>query len=405
MRRAALVPLALVLLGPGVARAAADTVPVRFEVRVPDSTPAADAIWISGNVDALGAWSGRGVRLAPAERGRWIATVLIERGAALEFKVTRGGWETVEKGATGEEIANRTRRIDGPDTVRVSVAAWRDRFEGAPPARRHTLTGDVREHRDFPSVFVRPRTVRVWLPPGYDADTTRRYPVLYFHDGNNVFDAATSFIGIEWGVDEAATRLVESGRVPPFIVVAVDNTPDRMSEYTPAADRAHGGGGAAAYARFLIEELKPFIDLTYRTRPGPGATGVVGSSLGALVSLWLGLEHPEVFTRIGVVSPAAWWGGGDLARRVAAGAGAGLKIWLDVGTREGRGAADAAREVDEVRVLRDALRARGYVEGKDLHYEEIEGAVHNEAAWAARVERIMAFLLAPGTSPDPGGRH
>lgn len=397
-------------LTPGVVPAAGAPVDVRFEVEVPAATPAGARIWLSGNVAALGGWNGRGVELLPAEPRRFAATVPLEPGAALEFKVTRGGWETVEKGPAGEEIRNRTWTVSGADTVRATVAAWRDLAGGAPAARRHTLTGDIRVHEDFGSAFVRPRTVRVWLPPGYDADTTRRHPVLYFHDGNNVLDEATAFIGIEWGVDESADRLVRGGRVPPFIVVAVDNTPDRMSEYTPAADRRHGGGGADRYARFLIEALKPFIDRTYRTRPEPGATGVVGSSLGGIVSLWLGLEHPEVFGLVGAVSTAAWWADGDLARRVATGSGAGLRIWLDVGTREGTEKADAERWMRDSRAVRDALLARGYTEGVDLHYEEVEGAVHNEAAWAARVERLMAFLLdgvpaAAGAAGESRGAH
>lgn len=388
------------LLAGATGDARSEEVPVRFEVEVPAATPAGAAIWLSGNVAALGAWNGRGVVLAPAGVQRFAATVTIEAGASLEFKVTRGGWDTVEKGAGGEEIANRTWTVRGADTVRVRVAAWRDQTGGAPAAPAHTLTGDVREYRDFASAFVRPRTVRVWLPPGYAADTTRRFPVLYFHDGNNVFDAATAFAAVEWGADEAADRLVRSGRVAPFIIVAIDNTPDRISEYTPVADPRHGGGGADRYARFLIEELKPFVDRTFRTRTEAAATGVVGSSLGGIVSLWLGLEFPGTFGRIGVVSPAAWWADGDLAGRVAAARGAGLRIWLDVGTNEGTTPADAQRWVRDARELHKALLARGYRTDVDLHYEEVEGARHHESAWAARVERLMAFLLEAAPAPS-----
>jgi predicted alpha/beta superfamily hydrolase len=167
-----------------------------------------------------------------------------------------------------------------------------------------------------------------------------------------------------------------------------------MAEYTPTVDPHHGGGGAAPYARFLVEELKPFVDSTYRTDPRPAATGVIGSSLGAVVSLWLGLEHPDVFTRIGAVSPAAWFAGGDLVRRVSAARGTGLRVWVDIGTAEGTSNAGRRVWLDDARALRDALVARGYREGQDLHYEEVEGAVHNEAAWASRIDRILAFLLA-----------
>ena len=389
--RAAVV--ALLLAVPGAARAA--DVAVTFRVTPPASTPAGANLWLSGDLPALGAWNGAG--LALVRDGAVHAGVLrVPAGTRLEYKVTRGGWDTVEKDGRGGEIANRVLVVARDTTVAIAVATWRDQVEkGGAASRPTTLTGDVRRHAAFSSVHVKPRDVWVWLPPGYAVDSTHRYPVVYFHDGNNVFDRATSFLGIEWAVDETAERMVRAGTLPPFIAVAVANTDRRMSEYTPAADARHGGGGAEAYGRFLVEELKPFVDATYRTDPRPASTGVVGSSLGAIVSLWLGLEHPETFTRIGVVSPAAWFAGRDLARRVAAGQGTGLRIWMDIGTAEGTAGAGKKEWLDDARALRDALVARGYREGKDLHYEEVEGAKHDETAWASRVDRMLVFLLAP----------
>lgn len=376
-------------------------VAVRFRLAVPASTPAGAKVWLSGDLPVLGAWSGAGLALARATDGRHDGVLRLPAGTRLEYKVTRGGWDTVEKGGAGEEIANRTLTASRDTTVAITVAAWRDLVaSGAAVARPTTLTGDVRRHAQFPSQFVKARDVWVWLPPGYTTDTTRRYPVLYFHDGNNVFDRATSFLGVEWAVDETAERLVKAGTLPPFIAVAVANTGDRMAEYTPTRDPHHGGGGAARYGRFLLEELKPFVDTTYRTDPRPAATGVVGSSLGAIVSLWLGLEHPEAFTRIGVVSPAAWFAGRDLERRAAAAKVPGLRVWIDIGTAEGSSDAGRRATVEGARAVRDALLARGYREGTNLHYEEVEGALHDEGAWAARVDRLLAFLLADLPSPE-----
>ncbi len=364
-------------------------------VDVPGGTPVDDPIWISGDLPALGAWNGAGVRLERVGSGRYLARVALERGAPFEFKVTRGSWETVEKDARGGEIANRRARSGESDTLRVTVAGWRDP-SGSGAARRSTLTGDVRRHAAIPSSFVRSREVLVWLPPGYGADRTRRYPVLYFHDGNNVFDAATSFKGTEWGADETAARLVRSGALRPCILVGVANTPDRTSEYTPVADAGHGGGGAAAYERFLVEEVKPFVDRSYRTLAGPGDTGLVGSSLGAIVSLDLALKRPDLFGLVGCVSPAAWWADRDIVRRAAAApVGTALRIWLDIGTAEGTEKAGAREWLDDARALRGALVARGWREGAGLHYEEVEGAVHDEGAWAARLDRMLVFLLGP----------
>lgn len=376
---------------PAAARAA-----VTFVVTPPASTPAGASLWIAGDRPELGAWNGAGLRLAPAAGGRWTATLALPAGTAFEFKVTRGGWETVEKDATGGEIANRRGlALAGADTLRIVVAAWRDQTEQV-PARVHTLTGEIRRHEAFPSRFVKARDVLVWLPPGYDAQPARRYPVVYFCDGQNVFDGATSFLpGQEWRADEAADTLVRSGAVAPFLMVAVANTPDRMAEYTAEADPGHGGGRSADYFRFLLEELQPFVNRTYRTLEDPAHTAIVGSSLGGLAALDLGLAHSDRFGLVGCVSPAVWWADTAIVRRVRAGAKRPLRIWLDTGTEEGGASPDGRRGwLEDARRLRDALVARGWREGADLHYEEVALARHNEAAWAARVDRILAFLLA-----------
>lgn len=393
MPRAALASAALAALAVTAAPASgAERVRVVFEVAAPPSTPADAVLWLAGNDAALGGWNPSGVRLAPLGGGRHAAAVEVERGGLLEFKVTRGNWETVEKGPAGEEIANRTHRAERDDTVRVAVAAWRDQTAAAAPPRRSTVTGDVRRHERFPSAHVRPRDVLVWLPPGYAADSTRRYPVLYVHDGNNALDEATSFAG-EWRLDETAARMIGEGALAPFIAVCVYNTPDRMSEYTPVRDAAGRGGGGPAYARFLVEELKPFVDRAYRTRRGPRDTGLLGSSLGGLISLAIAMDRPDVFGLVGCVSPAAWWADRDLVRR-AASAPRSLRVWVDIGTDESTPSAGRRAWLEDTRALVASLRSAG-LPPEALVYDEVEGARHNEAAWAARLDRILAFLLGP----------
>jgi len=262
----------------------------------------------------------------------------------------------------------------------------------APP---HTLTGDFCLHPRFHSRFLRAdRDVLVFLPPGYDAGGRRRYPVLYLQDGQNLFDGATSFLpGQEWRVDEAATALITRGVIEPLIIVGVYNVGnDRIEEYTPTragAGIAQGrGGGAAAYGRMLTEELKPYIDRHYRTRTDAAHTGLGGSSLGGLVSLWLGLQYPKTFGRMACLSTSAWWDDRAIVRQVRAlPARLPGRIWLDIGT------AEDAESVAAVRDLRDALAAKGWKPGVDLGYCEAPGAQHNEAAWAARVGPMLTFLF------------
>jgi predicted alpha/beta superfamily hydrolase len=164
-------------------------------------------------------------------------------------------------------------------------------FCGAVAAQQsHTLTGDIQAHKNFHSnVLGNDRDVLVYLPPGYDASKGRRYSVLYMQDGQNLFDGATSFIpGQEWRVDETAQRLIGAGKIEPLIIVGIYNTKDRINEYTAAQDAKYEMGGKAdLYGRMLVEELKPFIDGRYRTKKDAQHTGLAGSSLGGLVSLYL----------------------------------------------------------------------------------------------------------------------
>jgi predicted alpha/beta superfamily hydrolase len=261
----------------------------------------------------------------------------------------------------------------------------------------HTLTGDVRLHEDFHSeILNNDRNVIVYLPPGYDADKNRRYSVFYMHDGQNLFDGATSFIaGQEWRVDETAQDLIQAGKIEPLIIVGVYNTgTERVNEYTAARDAKYKAGGKGdLYGRFLVEELKPFIDSAYRTKQDAKHTGLGGSSLGGLISLYLGLKYPNIFTRIAVVSPAVWWADNQIVQFAKNESRKPLRIWLDIGTKEGRGDKEARSTVDGARMLKNALIEKGWQEGRDLKYLEAADAEHNEKGWAARTAAILEFLF------------
>jgi predicted alpha/beta superfamily hydrolase len=263
---------------------------------------------------------------------------------------------------------------------------------------KHTLTGEFRTHKNFHSRFLpTDRDILVYLPPGYDANKKQRYAVLYLHDGQNLFDGATSFIkGSEWQVDETAQALTEAKAIKPLIIVGIYNTGrERIDEYTPTADRAHQMGGKGdLYGRMIVEELKPFIDSQYRTLRGAENTGLGGSSLGALVSLYLALKYPQTFGLVAVVSPSIWWDNRMILRTVEAlSKKPRLRIWLDTGTKEGGNRVEEEKTTKNARLLRDALLAKGWKEGADLKYFEVEGGEHNERAWAARVEPMLRFLF------------
>jgi len=239
------------------------------------------------------------------------------------------------------------------------------------------------------------RDIIVYLPPGYDDRPARSFPVLYMQDGQNLFDPATSFVqGMHWQVRETADRLIHAGAVQPLIIVGIYNVgKGRIREYTPTRMLRLGGGRADKYARMILKELKPFIETKYRVLAGPKHTGIGGSSLGGLFSLYAGLHFSDVFGKVAALSPSIWWGHGWI-HHYAEDVNVNLRprIWLDAGTREG------ARLVPNVEKLRDILLHRGWVLDRDLHFDVIEGAEHNEAAWAKRVGPFLQFLFPPNES-------
>lgn len=258
----------------------------------------------------------------------------------------------------------------------------------------HSVTGHVDRLAAFWSdVLGNHRDVHVYLPPGYALDAERRYPVLYLHDGQNVFDGATAYVhGQEWGVDEAAQQLMAAGEIRPALIVAVDHAGhDRAHEFAPTRDSARDAGGHAdAYGRFLLDELKPYIDATYRTRPEAPHTAVGGSSLGGLVTLHLGLTRAADIGALVVMSPSLWWDRRIMLERVSLLPGRlPWRIWLDCGTGEGR---DTLRNV---RALRALLLQKGWQGGTDLRYVEARDGSHSEGAWAARVPDVLRFLYPP----------
>ena len=236
------------------------------------------------------------------------------------------------------------------------------------------------------------RVVSIYLPPQYEFEPTRRFPVFYLHDGQNLFDPQTSYVaGHTWCCGETADRLNREGRAEPVILVGVGNTGlRRMAEYTPTRDYRLGGGEGANYGRLLVEELKPWVDANFRTRPEAAQTGLGGSSLGGLITLFLGLRYPHIFSRLGVLSPSVWWNQRSILSFVAqAKPKPALRIWLDIGTAEG------TRHVRDTELLEHRLIQQGWVPGDDLRLLLVKGGVHNEDAWAARFDRVLAFLYPP----------
>src|SRR5687768_12993790 len=249
-------------------------VDVTFAVAVPPNTPKEQVLYLSGSVPALGNWDAAGVPLTRGADGKYTATVpALQNSGEYKFKVTRGTWGTVETTQDARDIPDRTFVAAKDAKVDVVVADWRDQGNAVPG--RVTTTGNIIVHKNalnskhLPGVA---RTLAVFLPPDYEKNKEQRYPTIYLQDGQNLFDEATSYQGIEWKLDEAAQRLMSDGRIKPAIIVGVFNAGEfRTAEFTPPFAASPGASGkdapkGEAYARMLAEEAKPFIDKTYRTQ-------------------------------------------------------------------------------------------------------------------------------------------
>jgi len=361
---------------------------VVFEITPAPSTPLGAALYLAGNAPELGGWKPNGVPLALRADGTYVTRIGLTKGSTVQFKVTRGSWGTQERGAAAEDIPNRLYVVpDGGGTVAVTTLTWQDLEPAA------VLTGDIRYERGVTSTWLgNTRDVIVYLPVGYSDDTTTRYPVLYMQDGQNLMDPRTSYAG-EWGVDEAAQRLLRCGQMSPVIIVGVYNSPNRIGEYTQVADPAYpGSGNADNYLRFLLQELKPRIDASYRTRASEPA-GIAGSSLGGLVSLYAGRFYSQSFDRIGAVSPSIWWGSKDITLRYSLlTSKLPLRVWEDIGTDEG---STPAQEVQNAADFRDVLVSKGWVLGDDLFYLQVQNADHSEASWSKRIDQVLTYLYPP----------
>jgi predicted alpha/beta superfamily hydrolase len=287
-------------------------------------------------------------------------------------------------------------------TVTAVTATAADR--PAPvPVTGPGVTGTVVRYASMPSAHVAARNVDVWLPPGYGQEPQKRYPVLYMHDGQNLFDPATSYGGVDWAVDEAMSRLIEQGEVREAIVVGVWNTPKRLQEYMPQRAvaglkkiRMPGPDARASdvisdrYLAFLVTELKPFIDANYRTLPDRANTTVMGSSMGGLISQYAMSKYPEVFGGAGCVS-THWPAGDGIALDDFAAHlpdPATHRYWFDFGTAT----LDASYEPYQRRAD-EILRGAGYVEGQNWITRKFEGAEHSEKAWRLRVDQPLSFLI------------
>lgn len=263
--------------------------------------------------------------------------------------------------------------------------------------KRKIIVGEL-----FSEELQNTRKIRIYLPPSYCETEAKCYPVLYMHDGQNIFSGSEGLFGGSWEVDLTAERLIHAGVIEEIIIVGIDNNPERSDEYCHVAPDKFSVGrmGLTDYERkknpkgiryedFLIHTVKPYIDTHFRTLPDRENTALMGSSLGGLVTYFIGLRHPEVFGKLGIISPAFHWL--DFKHLLTL-SGQPPKIWMDAGEGEGH-------YVENSRKVVRNLLAQGMKAGENLAYYQVPGAIHNEADWRARVHMPLIFLFGNIGSP------
>lgn len=278
--------------------------------------------------------------------------------------------------------------------------AWRAYYDVFYERHRHSVSGNIKiaQHVYSPQLHNQ-RDILVYLPPSYD-HSQKHYPVLYMHDGYNLFDEATSFTG-EWHVDETMEQLAHDEKLEAIVVGIPSMGHERLAEYSPFVDKTYGGGKGDAYLDFLVHTLKPLIDRSFRTLPNKPNTGIMGSSMGALISLYAFFRHPAVYGFAGVMSPSVWFANRailDYLEDVPYQQG---KIYLDAGTREMGGhwpdqtilRSRSRRYYGRVRRIKRILAKKGYRPTRNLLHVEDVGGGHNEGAWAYRLPNAIRYFL------------
>ena len=356
---------------------------VDFQIKV--QVGCDEAVFLVGSGLAIGAGDPlEAVMLAPLGEGKWGGKVELPVGAEGKYRFLKRktGAEEFEnpKNAVFLAESQNVREVKGDRKAQVIPLEGKGKLENP-----RYLDSPMKE---FPG-----RMIRVWLPPGY-GDGKRRYPVVYCHDGQNIFDPGGPFGS--WSADKVAGEEMKAGRVRPAILVGIDNTPDRVREYLPPGDVVPEGRSAAGekgradlYARYLLQVVKPYVDQKFRTWSDRENTLVLGSSMGGVVSQYLLESHGDVFGGAGVFSPAYWTSPKFFAASLGETKPPG-RIYLDMGTREGR-----SYWPDVLRIYQHWV-AGGAVIFREVWFQPGMGAEHNEKAWKERLPAALRFLLPPG---------
>ena len=349
-------------------------------VEVPKSTPSNKEVYLSGNFEG---WSGGRAqfRLKEIDGKHFIS--IPRQAKDLQYKFTLGSWDFVERDDKGNNIENRHYAFEKDnDTIYAKVLSW------ANPEDKPTINSSASENvmvlddaMEMPQLNLK-RRIWVYLPPDYKT-SKKSYPVLYMHDGQNIFDVATSYAG-EWEVDETLNRLQKENGLE-LIVIGIDNGDEnRMNEYSPWENPAVLNPQGDAYLKFIVETLKPKVDSTFRTKTDKSNTAIMGSSMGGLISHYAGLNYSDTFGRIGVFSPSFWISEKGFENAKKKSSSAHNKMYFLMGSREG------SDMIDNMERMKNVMLSNGF-ESDNQNYDIVEGGTHSENFWRMEFPKAISW--------------
>lgn len=315
------------------------------------------------------------------------------RPGQYSFKFTRGNWKAVETTADGSDVSDRVVTIQSDTTIYCSIAGWKNDFQSTLKVSTSSAQVHVLPDSFFMPGLNRYRKIRVYIPKDYKKNT-KRYPVMYMHDGQNLFDDADAPYG-EWRIDETLDSLISLGH-PPCIIVGIDNGPQRINEYLPFDSDEYGKAEGDDYLSFIVTVIKPYIDKRYRSLPGKEHTYIAGSSLGGLISYYAMLRYPSVFGNAGIFSPSFWIAPDisqctDSLGRTITG-----KMFFYIGEQEGR------KHVDLMRTVADMAGEKS----KAIIYTVTDPlASHNETAWRKWFPEFYLWIMGDGFNRQVKTKH
>jgi len=275
----------IVLITVSISAFAQERINITLQVEAPTLSDS-ESVYVAGNTLGLGNWNPGKVVLEKFNKNLWRKTFQFSKGMTIEYKFTKGSWQKEALHNDATVPSNSILKIVKDTVVSVAINNWRDKFNFKVAGQ---ITGKIEYHKNFGIEGLKPRDIIVWLPPNYERESGKRYPVLYMHDAQNIFDPHTSNTFIDWQVDETADSLIRNGEIEPIIIVGINNTDERSIEYS---DTPLGH----LYMNLIIEKVKPFVDSKYRTLPDRKNTAVGGSSMGGLISMMCTWEYPDVFS-------------------------------------------------------------------------------------------------------------